>query len=119
VTDFVIRNSIPFLARLTGSIVNHMDREKRPFFALVSNETQNITGADLEVAESASQHFPVVVATCAEDTWVCLYTSISLNTTRTEFLVFDRSKRIFWVYRSPNRSVDRGEKWIEGWKTGK
>jgi thiol-disulfide isomerase/thioredoxin len=98
VFDFVIRNSLPFLSRLNASVVAHTEREGAAFFSVVYGGVPEITASDLAIAEAASLHWAVVVGSCVDDAWVCRYAGLT-GGDRREFLVFDRSRRLFWVYR--------------------
>jgi thiol-disulfide isomerase/thioredoxin len=88
--DFILRNSVPFLAPLTGSIVSHFEHENRPFLAVVVS--QPLDPADLRVAESAARHFPVVHADCTAEQWFCRYTAVVVGNV-SAFVVFDRGRR--------------------------
>ena len=123
VRDFVIRNSVPFLTRLRASVLKHLDNEDFPFFAVVTKDNQSLDANALAVANESSQLLPAITANCVDDAWICRYCSIPIDTNHTEYLVFDRHKRLFWLYKGPFdtesvttwvRDVMAGKVWAKG-----
>jgi hypothetical protein len=112
VFDFIRRNSVPFLAALAGEMVTHFEREMIPFFAVVG-PAGDLGVVERRIAESVANTFQVVRVDCAEEGWFCRYVSIDVGSNKTEFVVFDRARRLFWVYRSANITEENVVEWAE------
>ncbi|OHT16109.1 Thioredoxin family protein [Tritrichomonas foetus] len=110
---FLITNSVPFLNEYTAAVMKHSEFVNTGVFILMHNHSQTPTQESIEICEDASKYFPVTYADCINQDWLCRYTSIDVNTTQPEFIVFDRKNRKFFVYRSTDRQVDSVKKWNE------
>ena len=116
VKGFVIRNSVPFLARLGPSVLKHLDNENWPFFAIVTKENESVSESNYKIAVDAAALLPVVSANCQDHAWICRYCSIDTN--KTGYVVFDRHKRLFWRYNGKWTEEDVGQ-WLRNVVAGK
>ncbi|KAK8881071.1 hypothetical protein M9Y10_003799 [Tritrichomonas musculus] len=117
VSLFLLTNSIPFLNNFTGAVMKHTDYEKSAAFIIMhknSTDRSNFSSETIEISEFASKYYIVATASCAEQKWLCLYTSIlDKSKNNVDYLIFDRGRRLFWVYRNDDQSSTNVEKWIE------
>jgi hypothetical protein len=85
----------------------------QPFFVVVSED--RVSKADLSIAEAASEYFPVVRAAPDTDLWLCEYAGVSVG----DVLVFERRRRLFWVFHGPERTREGIGKWAADVANGK
>lgn len=117
ISHFLLTNSIPFLKNFTGSVMKNTDYEKTSAFILVHHnptDRSNFSQDSIEISEFANKYFIVSTADCLNQKWLCGYTSISNESNSdVEYLIFNRGRRLFWVYREVDKSPQKVEKWIE------
>lgn len=109
IAKFIKMNSIPFLVNFTPSVLKHSEIENKAVFIVIN---ESINDDAIKISEFASNSYFVARGNCKNQTWLCRYTSLDINGTSAQYLIFDRKNRIFWVERKGLNTVNDIENWI-------
>ncbi|KAH0791096.1 Thioredoxin family protein [Histomonas meleagridis] len=109
ISNFVKLNSLPFLTTFSAAAIKHSELEDLPIFIILN---RTLSSSLIDLADQVASHFLVAKANCDNQAWICRYTSIDLNATVPQFVIFDRRNRIFWVDRENNKTNEDVLQWM-------
>jgi thiol-disulfide isomerase/thioredoxin len=98
ISDFVLLRSVPFMAQASHSVMRHLMMEELATFIHLTNvSVLHIPEESLSLCEFASGYFPVTRLSCDVVPWFCRYIGVDLNVSGTQYVIYNRSRKLFWV----------------------
>lgn len=120
ITNFVIPKSIAFMEHLNAPIMKQASHGVIVMMRSNLDEMKKIneTQLDISIGKTIYKYLPVTVANCVDELWLCNYCDLDHNSSETQYLVFNRPAKIFWVYKN-KISETLIEEWVHNVRDGK
>lgn len=111
--QFLYAHSIPFMNEFSPSVMQLTAEEKKAAFIMVTNKrTKTYDEWLMPIFNYANDYYPITMANCIDQQWICLYTSINVNDVEPHYLIFNRNKKLFWLYNNKNKSDESIKQWV-------
>jgi thiol-disulfide isomerase/thioredoxin len=119
ISDFIRLHSLPFMVHATSYILRHLEAERLLTFMQVTNISLPTDAEEsISICESMSQWYPVTKTNCASAPWFCRYVDIDLNVSGIRYVIYDKSRKLFWVNHEKAQNRDSVLNWVKRVRNG-
>lgn len=119
ITDFIIMRSVPYMAEADGYVMKHLMTMQLPTFMILTNvSVDSYSEETLNLVDEVSKSIIVTKTSCQTTPWFCRYVDVDLNMSSATFLIYDRSRKLFWVNREQDQSNPAVLEWVRQVRDG-
>jgi thiol-disulfide isomerase/thioredoxin len=119
ISEFLRLHSLPFLIEATSYVMRHLSTEKLLTFMQVTNiSLVEDPDESVSLCDKVSQWYPVTKVNCESVPWLCRYVDIDINVSGIRYVIYDRSKKRFWVNLEEAQDADSVLDWVKRVRNG-